>query len=54
MKTMERRAKNSEKNLKMFMKSKTPKKVKRVDMEVEVKSSSSSEVDSSIGSNDSD
>ena len=43
----------SQKNLKMFMQSKTPKKRKRVDMEVGVESSSSSDEDSSIGSNES-
>jgi hypothetical protein len=51
---MERHAERSEKLLKMFMKSKTPKKHKRVDMEVGVESKSSSDEDSSIGSNDSD
>ena len=54
MQAMERHAKRSEKLLKMFMKSKTPKKRKRVDMEVGVESRSSSDEDSSIGRNDSD
>ena len=53
MQAMERLAKRSEKLLKMFMKSKIPKKCKRVDMEVGVESGSSSDEDSSIGSNES-
>ena len=54
MQAMERRVKRSGKLLKLFMKSKTPKKRKGVDMEVGVESGSSSDEDSSIGSNDSD
>ncbi len=54
MQAMERWAKRSEKLLNMFMKSKPPKKRKRADMEVGVERSSSSDEDSSIGSNDSD